>query len=150
MNLIELIEAVILEKAGDYSRGHATTHEMATAIAIAYIAGPMTGIPEFNRPAFVAAAAHFRAMGWEVVSPVEIEEQHGDGVSATAHRAHCLRDIAALAMCDAICLLSGWQDSKGASAEHWCAVWMRVSLVSLDMTREDCEAVVQFKRTGKR
>ena len=31
-----------------------------------YIAGPMTGLPDFNYPAFNAAAARMRALGFEV------------------------------------------------------------------------------------
>jgi hypothetical protein len=37
----------------------------------AYIAGPMTGLPEFNFPAFHAAAASLRARGFEVENPAQ-------------------------------------------------------------------------------
>ena len=36
-----------------------------------YIAGPMTGLPDFNYPAFNAAAAKLRALGLEVLNPAE-------------------------------------------------------------------------------
>lgn len=32
-----------------------------------YLCGPMTGLPEYNYPAFHAAAAELRAQGWHVV-----------------------------------------------------------------------------------
>jgi hypothetical protein len=41
-----------------------------------YIAGPMRGIPEFNFPAF-DAAARGRAMGLEIISPAELDRAHG-------------------------------------------------------------------------
>lgn len=36
-----------------------------------YLAGPMTGLPDFNYPAFHAAAAAWRAAGWTVANPAE-------------------------------------------------------------------------------
>ncbi|WP_454301132.1 DUF4406 domain-containing protein [Salana multivorans] len=36
-----------------------------------YVAGPMSGLPEFNYPAFHAAAARLRAAGYEVENPAE-------------------------------------------------------------------------------
>ncbi|QOC56010.1 nucleoside deoxyribosyltransferase [Gordonia phage Clown] len=43
-------------------------------MTIHYLAGPMTGYPEFNYPAFTAAAENLRAQGLTVVSPHELHD----------------------------------------------------------------------------
>ena len=56
-----------------------------------YLAGPMTGLPELNFPAFHAEAARLRALGYEVVNPAEINVDPAAGWLA------CMRaDIAQL------------------------------------------------------
>lgn len=81
-----------------------------------YVAGPMSGLPAFNFPAFHAYAAQLRADGWHVVNPAEINPD------SALPWAECMRrDIAALVTCDAIHLLSGWRASKGATLEHHIA-----------------------------
>jgi hypothetical protein len=92
-----------------------------------YVAGPMRGKPEFNFPAFREAAARLRNAGWDVITPVDLEELDPT-VPPTANRAHALRDIAALATCHAIYLLRGWPNSTGAVAERACAVWMDLAI----------------------
>ncbi len=78
-----------------------------------YIAGPMTGYPELNFPAFSAEAAALRAAGLDVINPAEINIDPSTGWSA------CMRaDIAQLVTCDRMHLLPGWSRSKGASLEH--------------------------------
>ncbi|WP_240478618.1 DUF4406 domain-containing protein [Pseudomonas cremoricolorata] len=77
-----------------------------------YIAGPMTGLPDFNFPAFNAAADLMRSAGWHVENPAE------HGVVPGAEWADYLRyDIARLATCEMIMLLPGWSKSKGANLE---------------------------------
>lgn len=81
-----------------------------------YIAGPMTGLPELNFPAFHAAAATLRGFGFEVVNPAEINV-HQDGRWEDCMRA----DIRELVTCDAVALLPGWKQSRGAQLEHHIA-----------------------------
>ena len=93
-----------------------------------YIAGPMRGIKQFNFPAFRAAAKFLRSIGRIVVSPAEHDEEAGfdfsqcDGTEDLAALGFDLKealmwDLRAVAKCDAIFLLPGWDNSKGAKAE---------------------------------
>jgi hypothetical protein len=86
-----------------------------------YIAGPMTGIPEFNFPAFHAAASDWRREGWEVVNPAEMDEAI-DGFNAKtdaakSHEHYMKRDIPLVCSCDALALLPGWERSRGVQNE---------------------------------
>jgi hypothetical protein len=81
-----------------------------------YVAGPMSGLPHLNFPAFHAAAAHLRTYGYTVVNPAEINPDHSMSWE------DCMRkDIAELVTCSAIYLLPGWHNSKGATLEHHIA-----------------------------
>ena len=88
-----------------------------------YIAGPMTGYPEWNFPAFREAARELRMHDFEVVSPAEMDEQDfgfdGTGEPPQRMSLHDVlaRDLAALDGCDGIILLQGWEHSKGAAVE---------------------------------
>lgn len=84
-----------------------------------YIAGPMTGLPAHNFPAFRHAAMLLREAGYEVLSPVEINNEEA-GPAKTWQE--CMRaDIAALVTADVVALLPGWEASRGALAEHFVA-----------------------------
>lgn len=97
-----------------------------------YLAGPMRGIPEFNFPAFIAAAKVLRADGHEVFNPAERDMQaHGVGLVAGTSgdlkeiekKGFSLREALGAdlkficAEADAIVLLPGYENSKGARAE---------------------------------
>jgi hypothetical protein len=114
-----------------------------------YVAGPMRGIPEFNFPAFHAAAAKLRAEGHEVFNPAERDnERHGQDISkgnatgdealAAAQHGFNLRvalgdDLAWIcATADAIALLPGWENSKGAKAERATAEALGLQEIRLD------------------
>ena len=79
----------------------------------AYLAGPMTGLPQFNYGQFHCAAADLRERGLTVVNPAELFD--GD----TGHdRKHYIREgIRALLDCDQLVLLPGWINSRGALLE---------------------------------
>lgn len=97
----------------------------------------MTGIEEYNYPAFEHAAAELRRNGHEVVSPHELSEQPvGEPEDAAELWRSCMRKcLAALAGCDAIALLPGWQHSRGASLELFVATQLGLRvIIALDST----------------
>jgi hypothetical protein len=72
----------------------------------------MSGLPEFNFPAFHAEAARLRALGFDIVNPAELNPETGK----TWH--DCLRtDLQAMLTCDRLALLDGWHSSAGAHLE---------------------------------
>ena len=77
-----------------------------------YLAGPMTGLPEFNYPVFHAEAARLRQLGCHVENPAD------HGVIGGFKWADYLRlDMQKLITCEANALLPGREKSKGARLE---------------------------------
>lgn len=89
-----------------------------------YIAGPMTGLPDFNYPAFNAEAARLRALGFHVENPAE-----NPAPPCGSWAGYMRLAIAQLVTCDAICLLPGWSASRGASIEHDLAVHLGLAVM---------------------
>ena len=81
---------------------------------IAYLSGPMTGLPGQNYAAFQAAAERLRAQGVQVISPHEIIPP---GAGPWSWAQHMRVDLAALLTCDVIVMLPGWETSRGAQLE---------------------------------
>ena len=93
----------------------------------AYIAGPMTGIAEFNFPAFNKEAVRLRVEGLTVLNPAD------HGIVEGAEWADYLRhDIAGLATCQRIHLLPGWEKSKGARLEVTIAQTLGMAITLSD------------------
>lgn len=95
-----------------------------------YLAGPMRNYPDFNFPAFDDAATKLRLAGFEVFNPCDRDRRaHGPDVnkSATGDLADVPKfklrealgeDLAWIcAEAEAVVVLPGWEQSKGASAE---------------------------------
>jgi Domain of unknown function (DUF4406) len=87
-----------------------------------YIAGKMRGLPKYNFPAFREATAAWRAKGWDVVSPAEMDEAIGFTEDSPTPDAAFIkdaikRDIEAIMTCDALAVLKGWTTSKGCAVE---------------------------------
>lgn len=97
-----------------------------------YIAGPMRGIKWFNFPAFDTAYCEVSRLGYDPVSPADIDRKNGfdphllpedhdwNVVPETGPTLAQVvdRDIKAVLKCDAIYLLKGWEKSTGARAEY--------------------------------
>lgn len=77
-----------------------------------YIAGPMTGLPEWNFPAFNAAAEYLKDLGFTAHNPAD------HGLVTGASRSDYLRyDLREISQCEGIYLLKGWTDSEGSKFE---------------------------------
>lgn len=90
-----------------------------------YVAGPMTGIEDFNYPAFNAVADQLRALGYEVENPAD----HGivEGATWADYLAY---DLTRLGLCGVVALLPGWEGSKGACLEVQIAEKLGMTVVS--------------------
>jgi Domain of unknown function (DUF4406) len=79
-----------------------------------YLAGPMSGIPECNYPAFREAAAALRRQGWAVCNPAE---------NVPPNAAPTWEDWMTISRqqvrgAEMVVLLPGWQQSRGACEER--------------------------------
>lgn len=79
-----------------------------------YIAGPMTGLPEFNHPKFNAVASILRAQGTEVVNPAEVDA----GSTDQPWEFYMRLALRGMLECDAVIMLPGWENSRGARIER--------------------------------
>ena len=109
-----------------------------------YIAGPMSGKPQYNFPAFDAVAFDWREHGNVVASPPDITRafwwdrfgrqynpetdraEWGDAVTCELFK----RDLAAVCDADVIVVLDGWEHSRGARIEVAVANALRKRVVS--------------------
>ena len=103
-----------------------------------YIAGPMRGKKWFNFPDFDWAKECLMRAGWEVISPADLDREIGFDVKSLPPdtdwsdvsklgfdlRTAIQRDVAAICQCDAIFMLHGWSESRGAKAEKAVAEWL--------------------------
>ncbi len=90
---------------------------MVAQVQRIYVSGPMTGHADFNFPAFHAAAARLREAGYEPINPAENFGGRTDLPRETYLRA----DVILLAQCEAIAMLPGWEESRGAKLEYLLA-----------------------------
>lgn len=98
-------------------------------IRLWYLSGPMTGLPDFNFPAFERAALELRRRGVSVLSAHEID--HGETLEERGSQnfeTYLKTDLRKMLECDGVILLPGWKTSRGARLEHSVAktLWMEI------------------------
>lgn len=89
-----------------------------------YIAGPMRGIPNWNKDNFEEAHRFWTERDWTVFNPSRIavamgyQDTNTSNGTCRSHLEHVmLSDIASIYASDAIALLPGWEMSTGAAVE---------------------------------
>ena len=110
----------------------------------AYIAGPMRGYKDLNFPAFFEAERIALRTFDHVINPARLDKMCGldetqfkvSDITPQFLREVVERDIDALLSLraedgDAIILLPGWRDSKGAKAELAVAQWLGLRVMVL-------------------
>ncbi len=89
----------------------------------------MTGIKDYNFPAFDAAEEDLKKRGFDPISPASMDREAGfdpatDGEFEGAIEDIINRDLDAIVnKVDALALLPGWEESTGTNAEIGVAVW---------------------------
>lgn len=109
-----------------------------------YLAGPMSGIPQFNFPAFDEAARRLRAKGHRIVSPAELDDESVRSLAMASPDGRptddlpswgqmLARDVRIVAdHCSGIALLPGWSKSRGAKLEAYVAILCGHALFTYD------------------
>lgn len=95
---------------------------------VIYLSGPMTGLPDWNYPAFHTWAAVLRNAGHTVANPAE---NFGGDPHAGPRAMFMRKDIAMLLNAEAVAVLPGWERSKGATLE--VAIARELDLPVLDI-----------------
>jgi hypothetical protein len=90
----------------------------------AYIAGPISSNPDGYRAEFDAAQVKLRAEGFETVNPA-------DNPPLPDWTAYMRLSLAQLVQCDAIALLPGYEESKGARLELHVAAALGMEVIYL-------------------
>lgn len=114
---------------------------MITKHDIVYIAGPMTGKPNYNFQAFDSAESYLRTTyACKVCNPASF------GAIVLKHAGHTqlaselAADITmqALELCTKIYLLNGWEESKGAIREVDYAIKNNMQILKQDYDFNKC------------
>ena len=90
-----------------------------------FISGPMSGIKDFNKPAFDQAEKELTEAGYSVFNPARMQLD----TDVWTHENIMSIDLAALDKCDYIYMLPKWYYSKGAIQEYHYANAIGVELL---------------------
>jgi hypothetical protein len=91
-----------------------------------YISGPISGLPDGNRPAFAAAAARLSHDGHTVINPHDLFQEDE---RLLRWEDYMRVDLAALLTCYQVQLLPGWEHSRGARLEKYVAEQLGMPVV---------------------
>lgn len=80
---------------------------------IAYISGPMRGLPNYNFDAFNLVASDLRERGFQVLNPAE----NFGGDTTLAWETYMRQDVEDVIGADFVVVLPGWENSVGAKIE---------------------------------
>ena len=103
-----------------------------------YIAGPMTGIEDYNYPLFNQVAAELRQYGFFVLNPAEAL----NGDQTLDYHQYMRSAIHLVLQAWALVLLPGWENSRGARLEVLLAQKLGLPISPTQGAREPVPLVV--------
>jgi hypothetical protein len=106
-----------------------------------YISGQMTGIKNYNFPAFYEAEDYLKSIGFEVIiNPATISKNMIQEKNCNYDDIHYLEylkeDFRQLLECKSLFLLKGWKNSNGALKEKKLAEWLKYNIYYQDNTKD--------------
>jgi len=89
---------------------------------VIYIAGPMSGLPENNHPAFRRMEHALKLRYAQILSPIYHDDPKAEYESLLRQA------LQKLLAADKVVMLAGWNDSKGANLEHHVALGLKMPI----------------------
>lgn len=114
-----------------------------------YLSGPMSDVIDFNIPLFQRAANILRERGFNIISPVEMDEAEDVDTVDRARLSWAYfmgRDVSTIIRdCDGIIMLPDWPLSKGSRIEMFVALTQSMSLLEYTDTEDWLPLVASIK-----
>ena len=99
---------------------------LTKAFCVAYISGPMSGLPELNYPAFFAAESLLETSYSKVLNPARLQLDKGQ---ENKWENWMRKAIVMMMEATHVVLLPGWENSKGAKEEVRLAELLGMTIV---------------------
>ena len=93
---------------------------------VVYISGKVTGLDiEIAKQSFEEAETKLIELGYVVINPLKLPNNHDK--KWESYMRVCIIN---LALCDAIYMLDGWENSKGANLEYYLAYELKIKVLN--------------------
>jgi len=114
-----------------------------------YLAGPMSGLPQYNFPEFYRVAKELRLCGFKIISPAELDDEETAAAALAAKTSvagetsvagkswadFLQRDVKIIAdQCQGIVFLPGWRGSRGARLEAFVGLLSKAPFEFWELT----------------
>ena len=96
-----------------------------------YVSGPMTGLPDFNYPAFEVARQTLADVGYDVLSPTDNHHPHAANADTDTWVWYMRQALKQVADADGVAVLPGAACSRGALLEIVVARGLALPVLSV-------------------